>query len=377
MGLLGIGCALPSLELNSDAPKLQVGRVLGSDFRVTEYKCAARKHFTSDESFYCGTSTAATGGYGGVYMQGCGELPDGRTVSILWGKSSVPAVFSGCGKRFGIIKAPTTSTGATPIPYRSCAIDPAVIPYGTSLQFKDHSGAVRCCQGNDRGGAIKGRKLDLFIPSTTLAKTTERTEVRVVASCGAAVDEAFEEPISRDFLTVLAYGESESYARARINAQSARSDSGERSATFMLAVMLPGETLDALKGANVGESGLGLLRLAMEGSDSDPLGPGSRWAFRTSPDGAAALGGPPLIFFDLAKDATRLEGIDVRTLPKSGGTYAYLSVYFFRLQDGQANGTVNAILSRLRSSDNLEEQVEVTSRSTQPLYGIKSIALSE
>jgi 3D (Asp-Asp-Asp) domain-containing protein len=58
-----------------------------------------------------------------------------------------------------------TSTGVMPEVGRTVAVDPKVIPYGTSIEIDGFG--VRVAE--DTGGAIKGKKLDIFVETTAEA----------------------------------------------------------------------------------------------------------------------------------------------------------------------------------------------------------------
>lgn len=53
-----------------------------------------------------------------------------------------------------------TSTGATPTPNRTIAVDPEVIPYGTQVIIDGQIYTAEDC-----GGAIKGNRIDIFMGS--------------------------------------------------------------------------------------------------------------------------------------------------------------------------------------------------------------------
>ena len=52
--------------------------------------------------------------------------------------------------------ATTTSTGTTPTPGRTIAVDPRIIPYGQSVIINGHTYIAEDC-----GGAIKGKRIDI------------------------------------------------------------------------------------------------------------------------------------------------------------------------------------------------------------------------
>lgn len=76
-----------------------------------------------------------------------------------------------CGNGDGV-----TSIGVTPTVGRTIAVDPSVIPYG-SLAFVEGFGWRTA---EDTGGAIKGKKLDLFVSSYDEAYSIGRPQVRVL-----------------------------------------------------------------------------------------------------------------------------------------------------------------------------------------------------
>ena len=54
-----------------------------------------------------------------------------------------------------------TATGTVPRPYKTVAVDPNVIPYWTTLYIEGVGEVV----AEDCGGAIVGKRLDLYLPS--------------------------------------------------------------------------------------------------------------------------------------------------------------------------------------------------------------------
>lgn len=52
-----------------------------------------------------------------------------------------------------------TATGATPEPYKTVAVDPDIIPLGSTLYIE----GVGEVQAQDTGGAVKGKIIDLHI----------------------------------------------------------------------------------------------------------------------------------------------------------------------------------------------------------------------
>lgn len=63
-----------------------------------------------------------------------------------------------CGKSDGI-----TATGTKATPGRTLAVDPRVIPYGTKVVLKYSDGTTEDYIAEDRGGAIKGNRVDVFM----------------------------------------------------------------------------------------------------------------------------------------------------------------------------------------------------------------------
>lgn len=54
-----------------------------------------------------------------------------------------------------------TSTGTKPLPNRTIAVDPSVIPYGSIVEIEGYGTYV----AEDCGGAVKGNIVDIYIPN--------------------------------------------------------------------------------------------------------------------------------------------------------------------------------------------------------------------
>ena len=63
-----------------------------------------------------------------------------------------------CGKSDGI-----TATGTVATPGQTLAVDPSVIPYGTKVVLKYNDGTTEDYIAEDRGGAIRGNRVDVFM----------------------------------------------------------------------------------------------------------------------------------------------------------------------------------------------------------------------
>ena len=69
-----------------------------------------------------------------------------------------------------------TATGARYIPYRTIAVDPRVIPLN-SIIYVD--GFKHPWKATDTGGAIKGRRVDLLLPSRSISNRWGRRSVKI------------------------------------------------------------------------------------------------------------------------------------------------------------------------------------------------------
>jgi 3D (Asp-Asp-Asp) domain-containing protein len=68
-----------------------------------------------------------------------------------------------------------TSRGTTPVPGRTVAVDPQVIPYGSQLVINGVGGYM----AEDCGGAIKGNRIDIFVEDYETAIQFGRRQVEV------------------------------------------------------------------------------------------------------------------------------------------------------------------------------------------------------
>ena len=63
-----------------------------------------------------------------------------------------------CGKDDGI-----TASGAAAVPYETCAVDPAVIPLGSSVVVDYGDGAVLRLRAEDTGSSVRGNHVDVCV----------------------------------------------------------------------------------------------------------------------------------------------------------------------------------------------------------------------
>lgn len=69
-----------------------------------------------------------------------------------------------------------TSIGVAPTAGRTIAVDPNVIPYGSLVYVENYGWRI----AEDTGGAINGRKLDLFVDTYTEAINIGRRKVKAL-----------------------------------------------------------------------------------------------------------------------------------------------------------------------------------------------------
>lgn len=63
-----------------------------------------------------------------------------------------------CGKSDGV-----TASGRQAAPYYSIAVDPSVIPLGTTVYLDYGDGVLHEARADDTGGAVQGKKIDLCV----------------------------------------------------------------------------------------------------------------------------------------------------------------------------------------------------------------------
>lgn len=71
-----------------------------------------------------------------------------------------------------------TATGGEPVPLQTIAVDPSVIPLGSKLRIKNENIDI-IVTANDKGGAIKGNKIDIANTTHQLALEWGRQNVDV------------------------------------------------------------------------------------------------------------------------------------------------------------------------------------------------------
>ena len=69
-----------------------------------------------------------------------------------------------------------TSLGLKPTPYRTLAVDPKVIPYGSIVYIPEYKALFRA---EDTGSAIKGKRVDLFLSNEAECKEFGRKNITI------------------------------------------------------------------------------------------------------------------------------------------------------------------------------------------------------
>lgn len=69
-----------------------------------------------------------------------------------------------------------TSLGIKPTPYRTIAVDPKVIPYGSIVYIPEYKALFRA---EDTGSAIKGKRIDIFLSNEDECNEFGRKNIRI------------------------------------------------------------------------------------------------------------------------------------------------------------------------------------------------------
>ena len=96
--------------------------------------------------------------------EGSAELTIGEPLGEFRLPAYCPCMKS-CGKTDGI-----TSTGTLAAEGRTIAVDPRVIPYGSTVTIYYEDGTVHTYTAEDCGGAIKENRIDVFFSSHDAAR---------------------------------------------------------------------------------------------------------------------------------------------------------------------------------------------------------------
>ena len=96
--------------------------------------------------------------------QGCAALDLGEPLGDFT-LTAYCSCMKCCGKTDGI-----TSTGTTATEGRTIAVDPRVIPYGSTVTIYYEDGTVHTYTAEDCGGAIKENRIDVFFSSHDAAR---------------------------------------------------------------------------------------------------------------------------------------------------------------------------------------------------------------
>jgi 3D (Asp-Asp-Asp) domain-containing protein len=138
-------------------------------FKITHYTFALE----ADPAYASSPKVSAKGltgmyrkgflfGASGILMQGTGLAEDGRYITIDWSRSNSQAgdwcFMYGMGGALG-----------NPIPWKTIAVDPAVIPLGSSVEIEIYKSRGPF-KATDTGGAIKGNRIDVFVGAVPLSE---------------------------------------------------------------------------------------------------------------------------------------------------------------------------------------------------------------
>lgn len=164
----------PDEEIEPDEPGPELG-----EFQITFYWIALEADFpgVADTDVYdqsCDVLATVPAAFAkSLRMEGTGALLDGRILNVARCACAVTPCFVEVGPLhpfgIGVEDRPL-------VPFRSVAVDPNVIPIGTTLHVRELAGLRMpgdppwggfvhdgCVVADDRGGNIDGRQLDFFV----------------------------------------------------------------------------------------------------------------------------------------------------------------------------------------------------------------------
>lgn len=118
---------------------------------------------------------------GGVFAEAVDEVEDVEAASLKSLGTFVITHYCPCSLCCGPWADGITSTGVTAVTNRTIAVDPTIIPYGSQVVI---NGQVYVAE--DCGGAIKGKRIDIYVASHSEGNTkgTYATEVFLLENDG-------------------------------------------------------------------------------------------------------------------------------------------------------------------------------------------------
>ena len=111
--------------------------------------------------------------------EGCAVLDIGELLGEFTLTAYCPCMKC-CGKTDGI-----TATGPTAAEGRTIAVDPRVIPYGSTVTLYYEDGTVHTYTAEDCGGAIKENRIDVFFDSHEAARAVGVQKAMVYVEAAA------------------------------------------------------------------------------------------------------------------------------------------------------------------------------------------------
>ncbi len=165
-----------TVDASPAAPDAGPGPILGA-FTLTYYWVTLESDYpgAADTTLYDRSCTALatvpSAFASSLVIEGTGRLADGRTLNYA---GACPCVFSPC---FSVLDAEhswgTGANGRALVPFRSVAVDPAVLTIGRRYWVKELAGVTMpgaeggyvhdgCVSADDTGGNITGMHIDFF-----------------------------------------------------------------------------------------------------------------------------------------------------------------------------------------------------------------------